>query len=183
MNFNYTLTSEECLEFIKENIPKTKYFSIELLANRTVFVLLLFLFYNFFTNDIFYFIILVIIIVIIILLLKKVLILSHCRRFKISPQNSSFITSKNISLEIISTDKIDTNILNLKTDYESISIPFTKIYSIFISSKYIFITSSISKNILIPTTEFKSEQQQNTFLNSFNKSMLTKNFPNTYKFF
>ncbi|MGL6184450.1 MAG: hypothetical protein ACRC1T_03620 [Clostridium chrysemydis] len=183
MNFNYTLTSEECLEFIKENIPKTKYFLIELIAHIVTFLLLLLLSYTLFKERLLSFSIIAIFIFIVILFLKKIVISSHCRRFKISPQNSSFITSKNISLEIISTDKIDTNILNLKTNYESISIPFTKIDSIFISSKYIFISSSISKNILIPTTEFKSEQQQNTFLNSFNKSMLTKNFPSNYKFF
>lgn len=182
MQFNYTLTVNDCLNFLKSNISKTKYFIIELIANIATFILLLCLFYNVFSNDIFYFKILLVIILIIILLLKKVIILSHCRKFKISPQNSSFIANSNIYFELNCFDDINQSNIYLKTDYESFIVPLTKITHIFLSSDFIFITNSVSKDILIPTNIFKSDLDKNNFLNCFNASLLTVKFPSNYKF-
>lgn len=71
MNFNYTLTSEECLEFIKESLPKTKYFLIELIAHIVTFLLLLLLSYTLFKERLLSFSIIAIFIFIVILFLKK----------------------------------------------------------------------------------------------------------------
>lgn len=77
---------------------------------------------------------------------------------------------------------INNNILNLKSQYEDISIPFDKITGIYIISNFIFITNSIYKDILIPLTIFDSEKNKNNFISNFKNFSINKSFPKNYKF-
>ncbi|GAA0675158.1 hypothetical protein GCM10008903_03420 [Clostridium cadaveris] len=181
MNINFNLSKDSYLKFFKQNVIKTIQFKKAILNYSILTILSLtpvYLYYNSFPykQRLVFKIFLFLLVFIFIINLKKLILFSCCRSLKKRETNLYTIFLNSISLTI------NNNILNLKSQYEDISIPFDKITGIYIVNNFIFITNSICKDILIPLTIFDSEKNKNNFISNFENFSINKSFPKNYKF-
>lgn len=181
MNINFNLSKDSYLEFFKQNVIKTIQFKKAILNYSILTILALIPVYLYsnsypYKQRLVFKIFLFFLVFLFIVNLKKLILFSCCRSLKKRETNLYTSFLNNISLTITN------NILNLKSEYEDISIPYDKITGIYLFNDFIFITNSISKDILIPLNIFNSQKNKNDFIHKFKDFSIKRSFPKDYKF-
>lgn len=66
--------------------------------------------------------------------------------------------------------------------YNHILIPFPEINGVYVLENFIFLTTSVSKDILIPLNIFETEIEKTEFLTLFKAFNIQYSFPSNYNF-
>ena len=170
MTLEYELSKKECLEFLSSHLLETSLAKYQLLIFK-IFLILLFIL-SFFILHFISALIINTIYFFILLKLNKIYLSGFKKRFEKSNNDIIFLNKLVIYLK--------NDLFFLKTQHETIKIPFNSILYIYISDKYIFILNTVSKDILLPTHIFKSEIEKKFFLNILKNLTISNIFPKNY---
>lgn len=170
MTIEYELSEKECLDFIFSHILETSLAKYQLLIFKIFLILLCIL--SFLILHFISAIIINVLYIFILLKLNSFYLSGLKKRLKKSNYNIIFFNKLLLSLKNDS--------LFIKTQYESIEIPFSTINYIYNSNKYIFILNKVSKDILLPTHIFESEIEKKNFLDTFKNLLISDTFPKNY---